>query len=73
MVRKPELVAGSVGESMFLGSAWNAADDRAQEVSLASLICSSPEAVAASSRRLPTLQRSGWVARAFTSHFSGGG
>src|SRR5450755_956164 len=40
-----ELVAGSVGEALFLDCPpWNAADDRAQERALASLICSTPEA-----------------------------
>jgi hypothetical protein len=47
-VRIVELVAGSVGESLFLpGEAWQAADDRAQERALASLICSSPESIEA--------------------------
>jgi hypothetical protein len=46
--RCTELVAGSVGEALFLpGSPWNAADDRAQERALASLICSSPESIEA--------------------------
>jgi hypothetical protein len=40
-VRIVELVAGTEGESLFLpGEPWFAADDRAQEISLASLICS---------------------------------
>jgi hypothetical protein len=46
-VRIVELVAGSVGEAMFLGEAWDANDDRAQETALASLICSSPESIEA--------------------------
>lgn len=45
--RCTELVAGSVGESLFLGSAWQATDDRAQERALASLIASAPEAIEA--------------------------
>jgi hypothetical protein len=41
-----ELAAGSVGEALFLeGPPWNAAHDRAQERALASLICTSPEAI----------------------------
>jgi hypothetical protein len=47
-VRTVELTAGSVGESLFLpGEPWQAADDRAQELALASLIASSSEAVEA--------------------------
>jgi hypothetical protein len=43
-----ELVAGSVAESLFLpGEPWPAVSDRAQERALASLICSSPDAVEA--------------------------
>ncbi len=43
-----ELCAGSVGEALFLpGSPWDAADDRAQEIALASLVASSPEAAEA--------------------------
>jgi hypothetical protein len=46
--RCTELVAGSVGEALFLpGLPWDAVDDRAQERALASLICSSPEAAKA--------------------------
>ena len=47
-LRIVELVAGSVGESLFLpGEAWQAVDDRGQERALASLICSSPESIEA--------------------------
>jgi hypothetical protein len=46
-VRIVELVAGSVGEALFLGEAWDAHDDRAQETALGSLICSSLEAIEA--------------------------
>jgi hypothetical protein len=43
-----ESVAGSVAEAMFLpGEPWPAKSDRAQERELASLICSSPDAVEA--------------------------
>jgi hypothetical protein len=46
--RVVELVAGSVAESLFLpGEPWPADSDRMQERALASLICSSPEAVEA--------------------------
>jgi hypothetical protein len=46
--RCTELVAGSVGEALFLpGLPWDAVDDRARERALASLICSSPEAAKA--------------------------
>jgi hypothetical protein len=47
-LRIVELVAGSVGESLFLpGEAWQAVDDRPQERALASLICSSPDSIEA--------------------------
>jgi hypothetical protein len=42
-----ELTAGSEGEKLAFGDAWTAADDRAQERKLASLIYSSPEAAEA--------------------------
>jgi hypothetical protein len=45
--RVTELTAGSEGEKLAFGDAWTAADDRAQERKLASLIYSSPEAAEA--------------------------
>ena len=45
--RVVELCAGSCGEQLFLGSAWDAVDDRKQERALASLVASSPEAIEA--------------------------
>jgi hypothetical protein len=42
-IRVVELTAGSTGEMLFLGDAWLAADDRAQERRLARLIASSDE------------------------------
>jgi hypothetical protein len=47
-IRIIELCAGSVGEALFLpGLPWDAADDRAQEIALASLVANSPEAAEA--------------------------
>jgi hypothetical protein len=45
--RVTELTAGSEGEKLAFGDAWTAADDRAQERKLASLIYSSSEAAEA--------------------------
>jgi hypothetical protein len=46
--RVVELVAGSVGEALFLpGEPWPADSDRAQERAIGSLVCSSPEAIEA--------------------------
>jgi hypothetical protein len=45
--RVVELCAGSCGEQLFLGSAWDAVDDRKQERALASLVAGSPDAIEA--------------------------
>ncbi|SHH32238.1 hypothetical protein [Bradyrhizobium erythrophlei] len=45
--RVVELVSGSLGELLFLGSAWPADSDRAQERALASLVASSPDSIEA--------------------------
>jgi hypothetical protein len=47
-VRIIELCSGSVGEALFLsGLPWDAANDRAQEIALASLVANSPDAAEA--------------------------
>jgi hypothetical protein len=45
--RVVELVSGSFGELLFLGSAWPADSDRAQERALAGLVASSPDSIEA--------------------------